>query len=195
MKNYFYSTFPEHLRLLDFNRPNRVIQEYMNNDPIVFFGGPNWENAVNDLSRIPEEYRPHFLLSLFMITLTDQCLFTHHRHLYEEWRRETNFPKFGHSGFGIHNENPLIILRAPEEKGLIKIDATSEMMPEFVGFFLEETRKLLDKTSSTTNLENYIRSIKNDRDYQINEGILIQAFKRELEARTNQVHTPASAST
>ncbi|WP_146219334.1 hypothetical protein [Sphaerotilus hippei] len=195
MKNYFYSKFPEHLSLLDFNRPNRVIQEYMNNDPIVFFGGPNWENAANDLSRIPAGHRPHFVLSLFMITLTDQCLFTHHRHLYEEWRMKTNFPKFGHSGFGIRNENPLIILRAPEEKGLIEIDATSKMMPEFVGFFLEETRKLLDKTSSTTNLENYIRSIKNDRDYQLNEGILIQAFKRELEARTNQAHTPASAST
>lgn len=119
MNHYFHNRFPSQLALLTFSRPNSVVREYLNDDAVVFFGGPDRESARIDLSRIPEDDRPKFVLSLFMVVITDQCLYTHFRQTCQMWRRQTNFPKFGWSGFGPHNENPLKILWAPERDGAI----------------------------------------------------------------------------
>lgn len=140
MRDYFYNTFANQLRLLAFCRPSQIVRErIMQDESVVFFGGPDWESVSDDVFRIPEGDRPFFILSLFMVVLTDQCLYTYQRNSYQVWRQKTNFPKFGWTGYGPHNENPLKILWAPEREHAVIIDEILNLIPNFVRFMLEET--------------------------------------------------------
>ena len=186
MRDYFYNTFPNHLRLLAFCRPSQIVRErIMRDESVVFFGGSDWESVSDDLLRIPEGDRPYFILSLFMVVLTDQCLYTYQRNSYQVWRQKTNFPKFGWSGFGPHNENPLKILWAPEREHAVIIDEILNLIPNFVRFMLEETRNFFDDKIPEIDTLGYFECIKQDSAYAFNEGQILRCFKAEFEALTN----------
>jgi hypothetical protein len=187
MHNYFYTTFPNQIRLLEIRRPNQVVLEHiMRDDSVIFFGGRDWKNVSDDLSQIPPEDRPHFILSLFMVVLTDQCLFTYQPDSYPLWRQKTSFPKFGWSGFGPHNENPFKVLWAPERDKVVKTDEVVKLIPQFVEFMLEETYRFFDNSLPTVNSAKYFESIRQDGAYEFAQGQIVQSFKREFEALLNR---------
>ena len=183
MRDYFYNTFPSRLRLLEFRRPNQIVREHiMRDDSVVFFGGRDWESVSDDLSQISEEDRPYFILSLFMVVLTDQCLYTYQPNSYRVWRQKTNFPKFGWSGFGPHNENPLKILWAPEREHAVIINDVLNLIPHFVTFMLEETRNFFSRNLPEVDPLDYFECIRKDSAYTFDEGQIVQRFKTEFEA-------------
>jgi hypothetical protein len=186
MHDYFYGRFPLQLARLTFRRPNDVVCEQIMRDPgVVFFGGPDWENVATDLGTVPETDRPRFILSLFMVVLTDQALYTYFRDAYEAWRRRTNFPKFGWSGFGPHNENPFKILWAPEREGIIDIHGLLALIPEFMRFFVGETRTYFRQHLPAVGVRNYFDAIRGDRGYAFHQGVVVPRVKAEFEALTN----------
>lgn len=140
MKHYFHNKFPSQLTLLAFNRPSQIVREHiMKDDAVMFFGGKDWESAKTDLNRVPSDDRPKFVLALFMVVISDQCLYRHFNETYQTWRCQTKFPKFGWSGFGPHNENPFKILWAPERDEVISTTEIALILPEFVSFMKSET--------------------------------------------------------
>jgi hypothetical protein len=185
---YFYQTFPLQLRLLAVRPPNQVIRQDIMRDPnAVFFGGPDWENAAADLHTIPEQDRCRFILSLFLVVLTDQALYTYFRDSYEKWRKATSYPKFGWAGFGAHNENPFKILWAPERDRLINVDELLAVIPEFASFLVEETRTYFAEHLPEVNVRDYFANIRNDRGYaSFDEGLIVPRFKAEFAARTGE---------
>ena len=183
MHSYFYGKFRSQLSLLEFKQPNSVVRDFMGDDSIVFFGGRDWENVGKDLSLIPAEDRPKFILSLFMIVLTDQCLYARWQDVYPTWRKQTNFPKFGWSGFGPHNENPIKILWAPERENVIKVDEVLELLPEFVTLMAQEVKSFFASNLLTMQETEFFESIKCDYALTFDEGAIVKDFKREFQAQ------------
>jgi hypothetical protein len=184
MENYFYSRFPAHLQQLRFSTPNPINGEAFDVTNVPFFGGPDWENAASDLGRIPPSDRGKFVLALFMVVLTDQALFTNSRDSYERWRRFTAFPKFGSTGFGIHNENPLKLLWAPEKAGLVDVEELIASMPGFVEFMISETGRVIAEYGLAVTPAEHFQGIKKDAAYKFNEGKVVAAFKAAFEGKT-----------
>lgn len=178
MKKYFYDKFKYQLASLTFSRPCNVVREHiMNDDSVVFFGGQDWENVQTDLARIPQSDRSKFILALFMVVITDQCLYTHFRQTYQSWRQMTTFPKFGWSGYGPHNENPFKIIWAPERDNVIDSAQVLSMLPDFVAFMKSETETFFKKNLPTVPVTAFFNAIKNDAAYSFSEGSIIQKIK------------------
>ena len=180
MNEYFYQEFPEHLKLIGFKRPNQTVLDVEQDISLIFFGGKDWENVSADLSCIPKNKRPQFILSLVMIALTDQCLFTYFSESYPKWRKQTGFPKFGWSGFGPHNENPLKLLWAPErEKEVDSVELIDEI-PGFVIFFMESVETFFSQNLSDVQYTEFFDAIINDSSFEFSEGEIVKSFKATL---------------
>ena len=185
MHEYFYGQFRTQLAGLAFLRPDNVVREHIMRDPaVVFFGGPDWENVASDLASVPERDRPQFVLCLFMVVLTDQSLYTYVLDSYDPWRRETNYPKFGWSGFGPHNENPFKILWAPEREQVVNTNEMLALAPEFATFFVNETKAYFGQHLPAVKIRGYFDAIRGDRGYAFNEGVVVPSVKAEFEALT-----------
>lgn len=182
MNDYFYRSFPRELSCLQLHRPSRnVSHEIMNDEWAVFFGGQAWANVRADLSCIVPAHRTNFVLSLFMIMLTDQCLYTYKKDLYATWRERTAFPKFGWAGFGPHHENPFYLLWVPERENLIDREKAIAQMPQFVVFLIGETQRHFKECGFSLTIPDYIKLICQDAAYSMNDGVIIPRFKREFE--------------
>ena len=134
IRDYFYNDFPSQLRIItDGIRHEKINSKY------VFFGGDEWKYFEEDMQKVPTENRPAFLLSLFMIILTDQAVYTYIPDLYHLWEAMTEFPKFGYCGTGPHNENPLWILAKADTDAELS-QKVQALLPEFAKFLIDETK-------------------------------------------------------
>lgn len=182
MREYFYNVFPGQLRSLDFQRPNRVLQEHLDRWTMFFGGGPEWERVRDDLTHVPDDDRPRFILALFMIVVTDQAIYTYYRDLYQRWRDRTAFPKFGWSGFGPHNENLMQILWTPERERAVEAEELIRLLPDFVSFWTQETASLFQREYPEIPIADYFSRIRGDRDWRAtNQGRVSPELKRLLE--------------
>ena len=172
IKDYFYGQFQDHLKLLHYQR--------MNVSAMVFFGGRDGKDLGIDIQRVPEKDRPHFILCLLMVVLTDQCLHQYFKSDYKTWRKITNYPKFGWSGFGAHNENPLKILLAAEGSRSVNIHDVLVLMPEFVRFLVEETCDFFKQKLPDVVARKYFDLMLHDKDFGDVRGRLIPSFVNEL---------------
>ncbi len=185
MREYFYQKFPIQLATIKLNRPSEIIRDFMHDESVVFFGGRDWCNVQADLDLIPVADRSKFVLSLFTIVLIDQTMFTHFRGSYDKWRTQTNYPKFGWSGLGPHNENPFKILWAPERDGLIDVDQTIALVDELLKFLVDDTSYGLTNNRPRIEFAEYFKIIRNDDCYSFNLGRIIPEIKVRFETLIN----------
>ena len=119
------------------------------------------------MQKVSVGYRHTFLLSLFMIILTDQAVYTYEENLRQIWRKKTMFPNFGHWGFGPHNENPLWILAKADTNAELSARVNA-LMPEFAKFLVEETQEYFAKIfGDKIDMKGYFAAILNDSGYKI----------------------------
>lgn len=181
LDTYFKQTFPNQLRLLSFQRPNRVVNTRIMNDPnVLFFGGREWERVEEDLGNVPESDRLAFVLCLFMITISDQNLYCYFKDAYSVWRKHTQFPKFGWSGFGPHLEDPMKILIVPEDKGLIDAGGNEKLIKEFAEMFYSQADMVADRYGIEVTGREFFEALTNDPDYTLAEGKLVAGMRRKL---------------
>ena len=175
---YFYTRFPSDLRRIKKQEPNPIVRDEIMRDPsAIFFGGLDWESVEADLAKVPIENRGRFVLSLFMVTLTEQVIYTYFRNHYEMWRAGTGFPKFGWSGYGPHHENPFILLWAPEREGAIQPNVVLPLLPEFVRFYLEATASYFQQHLPAIEMTDFLWGLVSDRGYQFRVGTISPAFR------------------
>jgi hypothetical protein len=181
---YFYQLFPRQLAKLEFTTPNAISLRHVHaDDPgIVFFGGMEWGRVARDIATVPAEARAYFVLSVFMAVLTDQCLHNHFPASYSAWRKSTNFPKFGWTGFGSHHENPFKLLWAPEREKCVNVDVVLDLMPGFVAFFFDASNRFFAANIPDVDPMAFFESIMQDRAYVFDEGRLVQSFKGQFHA-------------
>ena len=175
---YFYTRFPSDLRRIKKQEPNPIVRDEIMRDPsAVFFGGLDWESVKADLAKVPIENRGRFVLSLFMVTLTEQVIYTYFRNHYDMWRAGTGFPKFGWSGYGPHHENPFILLWAPEREGVLQPNVVLPLLPEFVRFYLEATASYFRQHLPAIQMSDFLWGLVSDPGYQFTVGTISPAFR------------------
>lgn len=116
---YCQTLFLKDLGTLEFKCPNSH-QTLGFSRPFItpttkFFGGCEWENMENDLSKINVENRKYFCICLFTMVCADENMYAYFKENYELFSKKTNYPKFGWLGFGIHFEKPCYLLSTPKE--------------------------------------------------------------------------------
>lgn len=124
--------------------------------------------------------RPRFVLSLLAMVLTDQCMQTYFKSSYASWRAQTKYPKFAWMRFGLYNENPLKLLAVPERAGLLPVEQTLALLPEFVSFYQELVADCLKKNMPQVTPALFFKSVFKDGIMQLNDGVVLPAFKQAL---------------
>ena len=159
-KAYFRGPFRRDLKSLRFVEPMRP-----RIFGAVFFGGQSWEKAEGDLAAIEIAFRPHFVLSLFMVIITEQCLHARFPAAHRVWRARTGFPLFGWSGFGVQNENPFHILHAPAVAGLVDAAAAVALVPAFSTFFRAEVADYFADNGINVHPTDFFAALRSDETY------------------------------
>ncbi len=99
--NYFNQGFQRDIGKLQFSEVPQVLKDILNDKDLIQFGGRNWSKVDTDLKDIDVELRPMFVLCLFVLVATDQCMQTYFKQHYANWRAQTAYPKFGWIRFGL----------------------------------------------------------------------------------------------
>lgn len=182
MNRYFTESFPDDWRKLAFLEPNSIVREHILKDPTALvFGGPDWRNVSSDLGRISPERREPFVLCLFMAVVTDQALHAHFPDAFPTWQAATRFPKFGWSGFGIHNENPLKIVSAAEASGLLDMEVMQALIPEFVDLCKAQVAAFFQSHRLNIRPIDFFRAVVADEAFSEPAGALLPQIKAALD--------------
>ena len=189
-KRYFSKDFQKDLGTLQLANVPQVLKDIFHDKDLLCFGGKDWQRVAQDLAPIALDNRPRFVLSLLAMVLTDQCMQTYFKSSYAHWRVQTNYPKFAWVRFGLYNENPLKLLSVPERAGLLPVVQTLALMPEFVSFYLELVADYLKKNMPHVTPEVFFQSVFKDGIMQLDDGVVLSAFKQSLRAA---LHPQASA--
>ncbi len=132
----------------------------------VFFGNQGWQNVGGDLAGIHHDKRRHFILSLFMLVITEQCIHVYFRKALGTWRAHTGFPLFGWTRGGIHNENPYHILRAPVACGLADEAAAVALAPALASLFSAEVESFFPAIGLGIASRDFFAALRADSTYK-----------------------------
>ncbi len=191
---YFNQGFQRDIGKLHFSEVPQVLKDILNDKDLIQFGGKNWSRVEDDLQYIDLELRPLFILCLFALVATDQCMQTYFKQHYAEWRAQTAYPKFGWTRFGLYNENPLKLLSVPEQLQLFDAAKTSALMREFVGFYRTLVADYCHLHAPQLSADLFFSRLLQDDIFSKGEGQVVAAFKQAAPALIQGRTLDASAS-
>jgi hypothetical protein len=180
--NYFNHGFQRDIGKLQFSEVPQVLKDILNDKELIQFGGKNWSRVADDLKDIDVELRPMFVLCLFALVATDQCMQTYFKQHYTDWRAQTAYPKFGWTRFGLYNENPLKLLSVPEQMQLVDAAKTSALMREFVGFYRTLVADYCHLHAPQLSADLFFSRLLQDDIFFAGEGQVVAAFKQAAPA-------------
>ena len=178
IEHYFNTGFQCDIAKLQFSEVPQVLKDILNDQDLVLFGGKNWAHVEADLQAIETAVRPGFVLCLFAVVATDQCMQSYFKQHYAHWRSQTAYPKFAWTRFGLYNENPLKLLSAPEKAGLLDTVQTSGMMREFVIFYRNLVADYCERHGQNLTAELFFTKLLHDDIMTLDEGSVVAAFKQ-----------------
>lgn len=188
---YFHHGFQSDIGKLQFTEVPKVLRDILNDKDLIQFGGKNWSRAQEDLQDIDPELRPMFVLCLFALVATDQCMQTYFKPYYADWRAQTAYPKFGWTRFGLYNENPLKLLSVPEQMQLVDVAQTCALMRDFVGFYQSLVADYCQQHAPQLSADLFFSRLLQDEIFAMGEGQLVAEFKQAasdlIQARTLDV--------
>lgn len=179
---YFNHGFQRDIGKLQFSEVPQVLKDILNDKDLIQFGGKNWSRVEDDLKNIDVELRPMFVLCLFALVATDQCMQTYFKQHYADWRAQTAYPKFGWTRFGLYNENPLKLLSVPEQMQLVDAAKTSALMREFVGFYRTLVADYCHLYAPQLSADLFFSRLLQDDIFTAGEGLVVDAFKQAAPA-------------
>jgi hypothetical protein len=179
---YFNRGFQQDIAKLQFNQAPQVLKDILDDQNLVLFGGKNWACAPEDLKTIDPLVRPMFVLCLFALVTTDQCMQTYFKQHYGDWRAQTAYPKFGWTRFGLYNENPLKILSVPEQAQCVDMEKTAALMREFVDFYRTLVADYCHLHAPQITPDMFFTKLLQDDIFRWREGRLVAAFKQAAPA-------------
>jgi len=175
---YFNHGFQRDIGKLNFVEVPQVLKDILNDKELIQFGGKNWSRVEHDLQDIDVELRPMFVLCLFALVATDQCMQTYFKQHYGHWRAQTFYPKFGWTRFGLYNENPLKLLSVPEQAQLLDSEQTCALLREFVGFYRTLVADYCHLHAPELSADLFFSRLLQDDIFTLCEGRVVAAFKQ-----------------
>lgn len=176
--HYFNHGFQRDIAKLQFHEVPQVLKDILDDPNLVLFGGKNWPTVQDDLKNIDPEVRPMFVLCLFALVATDQCMQTYFKHEYADWRAQTQYPKFAWTRFGLYNENPLKLLSLPEQSGMLDAAKTCDLMREFAVFYRGLITDYCRVHAPELSSDQFFTRLLQDGIFGFNGGDVVASFKR-----------------
>lgn len=180
LENYFNSSFQSDVAKLQFRWVPQVLKDILQDQELVLFGGKNWSTVEEDLALIDPENRPQFILCLFVLVATDQCMQSYFKAHYAHWRSQTGYPKFGWTRFGLYNENPLKLLSVPDVAGLVDVGLSTALLPEFTAFYRQQIQDYVRQHCPELTAEHFFGQLCRDAIFELHDGTLVPAFKQAM---------------
>lgn len=132
LQEYLRNQFLNDFRKLKLYKPGSVIQAHASDFRVdadtQYFGGSNWADFDRNMSSILEANKPYFCLGLFCHCILDMTMFSYFKEYYSAFRSRTLMPKFGWSGFGVHYNNPALLINLPDQKGILNATNLSKVL-------------------------------------------------------------------
>ena len=170
LETYFDNEFSIDVRTLRTQKPSYVIlsnpASFGVDEQTVFVGGKDWENIEHDRSSISPEKREYFIICLFSIVLIDLIMFTYFKDQYSVYRKKTNYPKFGWTGFGPHFENPKKIILVPEQLNIVDFNFLKNNINGYCKWFLDKCEEEFLKSDLSINTIEFLQKITDDKDFK-----------------------------
>jgi hypothetical protein len=159
LNTYLKTHFSSDLEKLPKQEPNDVLKKMFGN--IYCFGDKEWTKAHTDLNSIAKERWTEFVFILFVEVLIDQNTYEHFRQNYPSSIEHTRLPKFGYSGLGLHNENPLVLIKAASDSELLGKDVLLDRAKE-CGKFCRQNGDAICKGILKIDTSDFWIALKND---------------------------------
>ena len=170
LETYFNTEFSSDVKKLRFQKPNNVILSnpacFGVDEQTVFFGEKDWKYIEHDLSSISPGKKEYFVICLFTIVLIDLTMFTYFKDQYSVYRKKTNYPKFGWTGFGPHFENPKTIILLPEQLNMVDFLFLKNNVIGYCKWFSAKCEELFGKSDLSINTLDFIQRTIDDEDFK-----------------------------
>jgi hypothetical protein len=176
--HYFNRGFQSDIAKLQFREVPQVLKDILNDQSLVLFGGKNWPTVQDDLENIDPDNRSMFVLCLFALVATDQCMQTYFKQHYPDWRAQTQYPKFAWTRFGLYNENPLKLLSLPERSGMLDTAKTCDLMREFAVFYRGLVTDYCHVHAPQLSPDLFFTRLLQDDIFGLDGGDVVAAFMR-----------------
>lgn len=174
MEEYFNKYFYSDLKRIDLqSAPDHIMVNpsiYKFDSSLRFFGGLNWENFSNDLSFVLVKNHQKFVLSLFYMVCNDMSFYTHFKNQYPDFRKITNFPKFGQWRFAPRFELPQVLLIVAKERG--KLLFSDELLAEYANFWVNSIKKFLESNFESIHYKDFMLKLLDD---EITQSAILQS--------------------
>jgi hypothetical protein len=157
LKKYYLNDFRKDLLKIQFERGNEIT-----NPGDFFFDKTSWTDAIRKLQS--NEQKACFIISMFITVASDQTMFTYFRSSYRNFRLLTRYPKFGWTGLGPHNENPLLLIKYPVEQSAIDFQEIEVKFAEAAKLFKDEVKDFFVNHMVGINHDEFIKKFTNDKD-------------------------------
>jgi hypothetical protein len=132
----------------------------------LFFGGSQWENFKNDISKIDIKNRDKFCVCLFTMTSADQNAHSHFPELLPNWLQYFKYPKFGGYSFGPYFEKVNYLLDVPVAHEINFDTISQEQINEFIISQFQDGCSVLGNQ-----LNDFFQKMVNDPDFNSNTDI------------------------
>lgn len=160
LKDYFYETFWQNVKLLPVSKPNATIlrnpSTFFLHEGAVFFGSKDWETYNSDILNIPKETRDNFVLSLFVISTIDYFV-KNNISLHKSIRPIYDPPKLGWCGYGPHFEHPFIIIKRHYVSDVLESDIMDRKEE------IQDLFKAIISEYNGLNYDEFLYKIKNNQ--------------------------------
>lgn len=169
---YKETHFLKDLSLLKYSKPKHFLLDLLASLEIDentrFFGGSNWNNFEEDIENVDECNYNNFFLCLFTMSIIDRTIFTYFRDIYPEFKKRTEYPKFGWCGLGHHFEDSKMLVDIPFQKGFLNIEEID--VDAYTSYFFHEVTSIGEYISpNEINLPSFFNFLNSDPDFQNNE--------------------------
>ena len=165
MKDYYHDTFRIDLEV------------FFEGSRVPYFGHAWSHNCGHQISKVPVDNRPAFLICLYFTVLVDQAMHFHFREHYQEFASLTKYPKFCH-GLSQFHHNPRGILLAPIEQGVIPDQDVKNLIPAGMTLFVDEVVDFLQSHMPQIQPTTFFQALLYDPDVQI--PLILKAIDPEL---------------
>ena len=132
----------------------------------LYFGHAWSQNCGQQISKVPANNRPAFLICLYFTVLVDQAMHAHFRQHYREFADLTKYPKFCH-GLGQFHHNPRDILSAPVDQGIVVTQDVKDLLPAGMTILVDEVVDFFKKHMPQIDPSNFFSALVFDPDVQV----------------------------
>ena len=190
LQEYLRHQFMEDCRNLKLRKPNSVIQAHASDFRVdadtQYFGGFNWADFDQNMASVEQAYQSYFCLGLFCHCILDMTMFSYFKEYYAAFRSRTIIPKFGWSGFGVHYNNPTLLINLPEQKGILNATNVSILLQVYGDYWETCIQEMITQYQPSLTVPVMLKAVLSDDEMNppnLSDYPCLSLIREELQKR------------